>query len=220
MRREHIKQQVVPQNEWDILVDAPLNGNLNDVSGNSNHLTLVSGTMNYETVNGSQWAFFRYANVQLQQPQQSTYINSFRLELDFYRAGGSPTICQILEGFGLAGWQAIKIVSNLGTYLAIGIEQSGHSERDEYTWGLHPQWSNIPQTTPLRVIMENINNVITVEVWNISDENNPTFLLSNKEATPTFASASNETLRFGASTHSSGSRYFNGYLKRFKLYTK
>jgi len=218
MRREHERKE--QEQGWQLLVDAPLDGNLNDISGNNNHLTLVNGTMSYETINGSQWALFRYANAQLQQPQQSTYINSYRLELDFYRAGSSPTICQILEGFGTAGGQAIKIGSNWGTYLAIGIEQPGHSERDEYTWGLHPQWSQIPQTTPLRVIMENSDNVITVELWDISDESNPILLLSNTEATPTFANASNETLRFGASTYASGKRYFNGYLKRFKLYTK
>ena len=95
-----------PQPIGTLLVDCPLNGDGLDISGNNYHLT-PSVQAQWATVGGRQVFYSPYTNydsyLDLLNPQQGTYINNFRLEIEIYRISNLGNNAIFIDGCGASG---------------------------------------------------------------------------------------------------------------------
>jgi len=95
-----------PQPIGTLLVDCPLNGDGLDISGNNYHLT-PSVQVQWATDGGRQVFYSPSANydsyLDLLAPQQGTYINNFRLEIEIFRISNLGNNAIFIDGCGAAG---------------------------------------------------------------------------------------------------------------------
>lgn len=196
-------------------VDIPLNPSLNDLSGNGHNATLLSGSISTATVDGETWGDLRNASIRLEQPQQLQWINDFRLEVELYVISlTSPTYYMAIDGFDNGGtYKGVKIGTSWGQLFAAGIGVQ-RNQSDDWTYGFWISRSSIPTNTPIKVIIENRNNQISVEVLNMTTG---TIIGSGTESTPTFTQVSYSFLQIGRDARYSN-RYFNGYMRNLKLF--
>ena len=82
MRRQRLKTIIEPADAPD--VNIPLSPSLLDTSGNGHDASLISGTVGTQVIDGETWGDLRNAAVRLANPQQLSYINNFKLEVELY----------------------------------------------------------------------------------------------------------------------------------------
>ena len=215
--RRHGKIEAQPQ-EWEIIVDCPMDGNVTDRSGKGKDLDLISGTVSYVQVNNETWANLRNCVLRFDNPTPSEYINNFRFEIDFYRLASSPTTCQIVDSMIGVGGQAIKVGSNWGSNLAVGINKyNGNNERDDTSTGVYgvvTAWSNISLNIPYRAIIQNYQGIVYAAIINLQTSQ---ILVDNNMTAPTL-DPPNPYALLGKSYYASNLRYWNGYVRNLKLY--
>jgi hypothetical protein len=101
-----IKNKIHPPPIGTLLVDCPLNGDGLDISGNNYHLT-PSVQAQWATVGGRQVFYSPSSNfdsyLDLLNPQQNTYINDFRLEIEICRLTNTGSNAVFIDGCGASG---------------------------------------------------------------------------------------------------------------------
>ncbi len=212
MRREFSKK-TEPADAPDINI--PLSPSLLDTSGNGYDASLVSGTISTQMINNEAWGDLSNANIRLTSPQQLTYINNFKLEVELYVISlSSPKYYMVVDGFDNGStYKGIKIGTSWGTLFAAGIGVQ-RNQSDDWTYGFWISRESIPTETPIKVTIENRNNQISVSVVNLLTG---TVIGSGAEATPTFTQVSYSYLQLGRDARYSN-RYFNGYIRNLKLW--
>ena len=212
MRREYSKN-IEPSDAPDVNIS--LSPSLLDTSGNGYDATLVGGTIATQTIDGESWGDLRNANIRLANPQQLSYINDFKLEVELYVISlTSPQYYMAVDGFDDGGiYKGVKIGTSWGQLFAAGIGAQRERSND-WTYGCWISKNNIPINTPIKVTIENINNQIAVTVLDMSTW---TIVGNNTEATPTFTQVSYSYLQLGRDARY-GDRYFNGYMRNLKIW--
>lgn len=212
MRRDYSKN-IEPSDAPD--VNIPLSPSLLDTSGNGYDATLVSGTIATQTIDGESWGDLRNASIRLANPQQLSYINDFKLEVELYVISlSSPQYYMAVDGFDDGSkYKGVKIGTSWGELFAAGIGVQ-RNRSDDWTYGFWISRNNIPTNTPIKVTIENRNNQVSVTVLNMSTG---TEIGSRSETTPTFTQVSYSYLQLGRDARYAD-RYFNGYMRNLKLW--
>lgn len=212
MRRDYSKN-IEPSDAPD--VNIPLSPSLLDTSGNGYDASLVSGTINTQVIDGEMWGDLRNASVRLVNPQQLSYINNFKLEVELYVVSLiSPQYYMAVDGFDDGSkYKGVKIGTSWGQLFAAGIGVQ-RNQSDDWTYGFWTSRNNIPTNTPIKVTIENRNNQVAVTVLNMSTGS---IIGSRSETTPTFTQVSYSYLQLGRDAKYAN-RYFNGYMRNLKLW--
>lgn len=212
MRRDYSKN-IEPSDAPD--VNIPLSPSLLDTSGNGYDATLVSGTIATQTIDGESWGDLRNASIRLANPQQLSYINDFKLEVELYVISlSSPQYYMVVDGFDDGSkYKGVKIGTSWGQLFAAGIGVQ-RNQSDDWTYGFWISRNNIPTNTPIKVTIENRNNQVSVTVLNMSTGS---IIGSRSETTPTFTQVSYSYLQLGRDARYAN-RYFNGYMRNLKLW--
>lgn len=161
------------------------------------------------------WGDLRNASVRLVNPQQLSYINDFKLEVELYVVSlTSPQYYMAVDGFDDGSkYKGVKIGTSWGQLFAAGIGVQ-RNQSDDWTYGFWISRDSIPTNTPIKVTIENRNNQISVSVVNLLTG---TVIGSGTEATPTFTQVSYSYLQLGRDAKYAN-RYFNGYMRNLKLW--
>jgi len=196
-----------------LLVDAPLNGNLTDYSGNGNHLTPASAVA-YATNDGRQvLAPAQYSYADLTAVNQSTYFNNFQIELDFYViAFNTYTDACIIDGIK-SGTAVPGIAIAYSNTQSVGFfnhtKASGGEIYLKFSNSLFSlnKWYKIKWTVA--------NNIMTGIITDIATGN---VIYNNNISVLTITTTPlTQILRIG-NTQYAQNRAFNGYLRNFKLW--
>lgn len=212
MRRDYSKN-IEPSDAPD--VNIPLSPSLLDTSGNGYDASIIRGTIGTQMINNEAWGDLRNANIRLTSPQQLSYINNFKLEVELYVISlSSPLYYMVVDGFDDGSrYKGVKIGTSWGQLFAAGIGAQREKSND-WTYGCWISKDNIPTNTPIKVTIENRNNQIAVIVLDMSTG---TVVGSNTETTPTFTQVSYSYLQLGRDARYAN-RYFNGYMRNLKLW--
>lgn len=213
MRRQRLKTIIEPADALD--VNIPLSPSLLDTSGNGHDASLISGTVGTQVIDGEAWGDLRNAAVRLANPQQLSYINNFKLEVELYVISlTSPQYYMAVDGFDNGStYKGIKIGTSWGQLFAAGIGVQ-RNQSDDWTYGFWISRNSIPTNTPIKVTIENRHNQVAVTVLNMSTG---TEIGSRSETTPTFTQVSYSFLQLGRDARFAN-RYFNGYMRNLKLW--
>ena len=209
-RREYSMQE----SDWDLIVDCPFNNSLIDVSGYEHHCSLISGNPIYTTIDNEVWLDARNAIIRLQNPQQDDYVNSFKLEFDFYQIA-TRNYWMLIDGFDDGSkYKGIKVGSSWGTEIGFGLGY-GSAKYNDCVRGLAINKSNIQYNRKYHCIIENYLHAIEVSVIDTSTSQ----AFSATDITPTLSASqlSRPYLQIGSDSAWSG-RQFDGYIRNLQLY--
>jgi len=213
IHRRNIAQQT---QQGTLIVDAPLDGNGLDYSGNNNNLTAGSNVQwatdgGRQVLSPAQYSYFNLTTI-----NQSSYINDFQIEIDYFPINLlNPANQQMIDG-AAAGTQrpGIFIMHN---------PISGSTPAGFYFTLIYTATSEVSVSIPdtawtlnrwYKIIWKNTNNLMTVTITDISSG---TVIFNQNIATNTVGSTPLPNLRIGQTQHTSN-RSINGYLRNFKLY--
>lgn len=210
MRRE---LKTVSNNEWELLCNIPFTLDLNDVSGNGNHASLISGTPSFVDYNGEKWCDSRHSVIRLETPNQIDYVNNFKLEIDFVWFSGGSVYFALVDGCDDGNrYKGLMIGSSYGTLFSFGLRFANQSVLDG-VYGYTPSKSDIMFNKTYHVEMTNYNGLCTVK---LTDEDGN--VQEGSSSTPEYTAVSYTFLVIGADARYQTERAFNGYFRNFKLY--
>ena len=202
---------------WRLMINCPLESSLNDISGNSYSPTLVAGTEAYATYDSENWinASSTACIIKFDSINQLSFINEFKLELDFVRTSNSGTYESLIDGFDDASKYKGLCFFRWDSYW-VGLK-FGSGQTNLY--GLDTLYSNIQLNTKYRVVMINEQNSINVKIINLSTG---AIVFDATETTATYTQTSFSYFCLGGGTRytTQTARRFYGYYKNLKLYTK
>lgn len=211
MRKEYNIQK--EQSEWQIIADIPFISNTNDISGNNNNASVISGTPQYVDYNNEKYCDSRNSVIRLLNPDQLSYVNNFKLEIDFVWFSGGSNYFALVDGNDKAStYKGIMIGSSYGSLFAFGIRFANQRELDG-VYGYTPPKSSILYDTKYHCIITNYNGTCSVK---LEDENGN--IQEGTATTPLFTQVSYSYIQIGTDVRYTTTRAFNGYFKNFKLY--
>jgi len=202
---------------WRLMINCPLESSLNDISGNNYTPTLAAGTEAYTTYDSEDWinASSTTCIIKFNSINQLSFINEFKLELDFVRTSNSGTDEALIDGYDDASKYKGLCFLRWGSYW-VGLK-FGSGQTNLY--GLDTSYSNIQLNTKYRVVMINEQNSINVKIINLSTM---AIVFNVTEATTTYTETSYSYFCLGGGTRygTKTTRRFYGYYKNLKLYTR
>lgn len=211
MIKEHL------EDDWSLIANCPLENSLDDVSGNNNDLTFIAGTLSYAEYSSENWinATSNSCILKFDSINQLSYINEFKLELDFVRTDNTGTYEVLIDGYDDASKYKGLCFLRWDSYW-VGLK-FGSGQTNLY--GLDTLYSNIQLNTKYRVVMINEQNSINVKIINLSTG---AIIYDATETTATYTQTSFSYFCLGGGTRytTQALRRFHGYFKNFKLYIK
>jgi hypothetical protein len=214
-----IEKKQAPEPEiGTLLVDCDFDGNLNDKSGNNNHLT-PSSNIQFAQVGGrdvlkpSATSFAEVTTV-----HQNQYINDFQIEIEFsYQNTSSPTNQNLIDASQDQNFTLFPTILFQDGSIAPATNMNYMFKYSSgSTESLNIAKSSFIVGTWYKLVYRFHNNVFFAEVTNIDNGN--VLGTTTTQNVIIVGTPALVPIRIGNNRFIT-TRYFNGYIKNFKLWT-